>query len=206
MEEGGLAEFQLGGIGEHPASQVLPAHQGWNSPAETRNRSVDAHLSRDGKRSRSVLTEGNAITCGIDSIHYGATSGTNKLSRTISPRNSIPTKQCSRTRSRAPESIQARRYAPLDSKWKGWSKSRKTFATFASASRLRHSSQNCAQSLRSLSRNKDLSVLCTVMLALGIGATTVVFSIFYAALVQPLPFRDADHLVGAARVAPEQWH
>ena len=33
------------------------------------------------------------------------------------------------------------------------------------------------------------------MLALGIGATTLVFSIFYAALVQPLPFRDPDRLV-----------
>ena len=33
------------------------------------------------------------------------------------------------------------------------------------------------------------------MLALGIGASTVVFSIFYAALVQPLPFRDAERLV-----------
>jgi putative ABC transport system permease protein len=51
------------------------------------------------------------------------------------------------------------------------------------------------QSLRGLSRNKELSILCTAMLALGIGASTVVFSIFYAALVQPLPFRDPDHLV-----------
>jgi putative ABC transport system permease protein len=51
------------------------------------------------------------------------------------------------------------------------------------------------QSLRSLSRNKDLSILCSAMLALGIGATTVVFSIFYAALVQPLPFSDPGHLV-----------
>jgi putative ABC transport system permease protein len=52
-----------------------------------------------------------------------------------------------------------------------------------------------AQSLRSLRRNKDLTILCTGMLALGIGASTVVFSIFYAALVQPLPFRDPDHLL-----------
>ena len=51
------------------------------------------------------------------------------------------------------------------------------------------------QSMRSLSRNKDLSILCTTILALGIGAATVVFSIFYAALVQPLPFRDPAHLV-----------
>jgi putative ABC transport system permease protein len=51
------------------------------------------------------------------------------------------------------------------------------------------------QSLRGLSRNKGLSVLCIGMLALGIGASTVIFSIFYAALMQPLPFRDPDHLV-----------
>ena len=52
-----------------------------------------------------------------------------------------------------------------------------------------------AQSLRSLRRNKDLTILCTSMLALGIGASTVVFSIFYATLVQPLPFRDPDRLL-----------
>jgi len=51
------------------------------------------------------------------------------------------------------------------------------------------------QSLRGLGRNKDLTFLCTGMLALGIGASTVVFSIFYAALVQPLPFTNADRLV-----------
>jgi putative ABC transport system permease protein len=51
------------------------------------------------------------------------------------------------------------------------------------------------QSFRGLSRNKGLSILCSTMLALGIGATTVVVSIFYAALVQPLPFRDSDRLV-----------
>jgi len=51
------------------------------------------------------------------------------------------------------------------------------------------------QSLRSLNRNKDLWILGSTMLALGIGATIVVFSIFYAALMQPLPFRDPDRLV-----------
>ena len=51
------------------------------------------------------------------------------------------------------------------------------------------------QALRSLRRNKDLTILCSGMLALGIGAGTVVFSIFYAALVQPLPFRDPDRLL-----------
>ena len=56
---GRLAEFQLGRIGEHPSSQVLPAHQGRRSPAQTRNRSVGAHLSRDGQCPRNALTEGS---------------------------------------------------------------------------------------------------------------------------------------------------
>lgn len=51
------------------------------------------------------------------------------------------------------------------------------------------------QSLRGLRRNPGLTVPATVMLALGMGASTVVFSIFYAALVQPLPFRNAERLV-----------
>src|SRR5438552_8040663 len=51
------------------------------------------------------------------------------------------------------------------------------------------------QSLRALRRNPALTVLGTLMLAMGMGASTVVFSIFYAVLVQPLPFRDSGRVV-----------
>ena len=51
------------------------------------------------------------------------------------------------------------------------------------------------QSLRSLRRNPGLTVLGVLMLGLGLGASTVVFSIFYEALIRPLPFRDMDRLV-----------
>jgi hypothetical protein len=51
------------------------------------------------------------------------------------------------------------------------------------------------QSLRGLRRNPGLSVLGVVMLALGVGASTVVFSIFHAALLRPMPFRESDRLV-----------
>ncbi len=51
------------------------------------------------------------------------------------------------------------------------------------------------QSLRGLRRNPSLTILGTVMLALGIGASTAVFSIFYSALLQPLPFREVDRVV-----------
>ena len=51
------------------------------------------------------------------------------------------------------------------------------------------------QSWRGLRRNPGLTILGTLMLALGMGASTIVFSIFYSALLRPLPFRDSDRLV-----------
>jgi predicted permease len=51
------------------------------------------------------------------------------------------------------------------------------------------------QSLRGLRRNPALTVLGTAMLALGIGASTLVFSIFHAALIQPMPFRAVDRVL-----------
>jgi putative ABC transport system permease protein len=51
------------------------------------------------------------------------------------------------------------------------------------------------QALRGLRRNPALTMVGAVMLALGMGASTLMFSIFYAALVQPLPFRDSARVV-----------
>jgi putative ABC transport system permease protein len=51
------------------------------------------------------------------------------------------------------------------------------------------------QSLRGLRRNPGLAILGVLMLALGTGAGTAVFSIFQAALLQPLPFRDGARVV-----------
>jgi predicted permease len=58
----------------------------------------------------------------------------------------------------------------------------------AMAAEVRHS-------LRGLRRNPALSLLSIAMLALGIGASAVVFSIFHAALVQPLPFRAVSRVM-----------
>jgi putative ABC transport system permease protein len=51
------------------------------------------------------------------------------------------------------------------------------------------------QSLRGLRRNPGLAFIGTVTLALGMGASIAVFSIVQAALLKPLPFRDADRVV-----------
>ncbi|MGI9075062.1 MAG: ABC transporter permease [Bryobacteraceae bacterium] len=51
------------------------------------------------------------------------------------------------------------------------------------------------QSIRAFRRNPSMATICALMLALGIGASTTIFSIFEAALLQPLPFRDSGRLV-----------
>src|SRR6185503_2802555 len=49
--------------------------------------------------------------------------------------------------------------------------------------------------VRGLIRNPGFSAVAIVTLALGIGATTSVFSVVYGVLYRPLPFPQADRLV-----------
>lgn len=47
---------------------------------------------------------------------------------------------------------------------------------------------------RSLARNPGLTAIAVITLALGIGATTAIFSAVYHTLLRPLPFPDAERL------------
>src|SRR5258708_32100386 len=51
--------------------------------------------------------------------------------------------------------------------------------------------------VRSLERTPGFAVVAIVTLALGIGANTAVFSLVYATLLKPLPYRDAGRIVTA---------
>jgi hypothetical protein len=50
-------------------------------------------------------------------------------------------------------------------------------------------------SVRSLMRMRGVAAVAIGSLALGIAATTTMFSAAYAALLRPLPFADSDRLV-----------
>src|SRR5271169_3046179 len=51
--------------------------------------------------------------------------------------------------------------------------------------------------LRALRRNPGFAAVAVLSLALGIGATTAMFSLIYAVLLHPFPYAGADRIVNA---------
>ena len=57
--------------------------------------------------------------------------------------------------------------------------------------------------IRSLARNPGFTAVSVLTLALGIGATTTVFSVVYGVLFRPLPFPGADRLVQIVQITED---
>ena len=57
--------------------------------------------------------------------------------------------------------------------------------------------------LRGLWRNPGFTIVAVLTLAIGIGATTAVFSVVDGILIKPLAYPDADRLVGIWQTAPQ---
>jgi len=55
--------------------------------------------------------------------------------------------------------------------------------------------QDLRYSLRLLIKSPGFALTAILSLALGIGATTAVFSVIYAALINPYPFTTADRIM-----------
>ncbi|MDQ3816657.1 MAG: hypothetical protein M3362_03070 [Acidobacteriota bacterium] len=55
--------------------------------------------------------------------------------------------------------------------------------------------QDLKFSVRTLFKNPVYAAVALFVIALGIGATTAIFSVVNAVLIQPLPFKDPGRLV-----------
>src|SRR3954454_8713432 len=52
--------------------------------------------------------------------------------------------------------------------------------------------QDLRYACRTLSRSRSFVLMATLMLALGIGANTAIFSVVHTVLIRPLPYADAE--------------
>jgi putative ABC transport system permease protein len=57
--------------------------------------------------------------------------------------------------------------------------------------------------IRSLLKNRSFTIVALIVLSLGIGANSAIFSVVYSVLLKPLPYRDADRLLIANVSLPE---
>jgi putative ABC transport system permease protein len=65
-------------------------------------------------------------------------------------------------------------------------------------------SEDLKQAIRTLKKKPGFAMVAIIVLAVGIGANTAIFSIVYGVLLRPLPFPQSDQLVQLWHVPPQK--
>ena len=68
---------------------------------------------------------------------------------------------------------------------------------------LRSVAADCRYGLRQIRKNPGFAAVVILTLALGIGATTAIFSVVYGVLLRPLPYKNANRIMAVQEVVVE---
>ena len=62
--------------------------------------------------------------------------------------------------------------------------------------------QDVKYALRQLRRSPGFTTVALITLALGVGATTAIFSVVYGVLLRPLPYKDPSRIMAIFEIQP----